>query len=82
MRVKLFSTIIVAALALTTVGCASISEDRKISSDLHKLTYSKDAAKYSAVTKRAQKAYDQGNNKRAIKLIDIVKKKVATNSTY
>jgi len=34
------------------------------------------------VTKRAQKAYDQGNNERAIKLIDIVKKKVATNSTY
>ena len=80
MKKILFSAILIASLFVS--ACTTISQDISIATKLNALKSNPDAAKYSQVTARAEKAYYSGNNERALKLIDIVNQKVARGSTY
>jgi len=80
MKKILFSATLVASLLAS--ACTTIGQDLSIAAKLNALKGNPDAAKYSPVTARAEKAYYSGDNERALKLIDIVNKKVARGSTY
>lgn len=80
MKKILFSATI--AVSLLASGCGTISQDLSIASQLNAIKSNPKAAKYSKVTARAEKAYVTGDNTRALKLIDIVNKKIERGSTY
>lgn len=80
MKKTLFSATV--AVSLLASGCGTIGQDISIGAQLNSLKSNPDAAKYSKVTARAEKAYYSGKNDMALKLIDIVNKKVARGSTY
>lgn len=81
MKKVLFSAAV--AVSLLVSGCAThIGQEFAIAGKLNSLKSDPKAKQYLAVTKRAEKAYVSGDNKRALKLIDIVNKKVARGSTY
>jgi len=82
MNKKLLITLTLAATTMVTAGCSTMSQEFSLASELKQLKSDPAAAKYSKVTARAQKAYDKSDYKMATNLINIVKKKVATGSTY
>ena len=69
-------------IAILISGCTTLSQDMSIANQLNSLKSNPAAAKYAKVTARAEKAYYAGKNDMAMKLIDIVNKKVARGSTY
>ena len=73
-------------LTLMTISlisaCSTMSQDFSIGAQLNSIKSNPAASKYSKVTSRAEKAYYAGNLKMAQNLLNIVKKKIATNSPY
>lgn len=63
-------------------GCSTVAQDFSIAGKLNSLKSNPQAKPYAKVTARAEKAYYAGKNDMALKLIDIVEKKVARGSTY
>jgi len=82
MNKKVLITLTLAATTLVTAGCSTMAQEFSLASDLKALKADPAAAKYSKVTARAQAAYNKSDYRMATNLINIVKKKVATGSTY
>ena len=80
MKKILFSAAVAASLLIS--GCGTVAQDLSIAGKLKAIKGNPAAAKYSKVTARAEKAYVTGDNAMALKLIDIVNKKIERGSTY
>lgn len=81
MKRKLITTLLAGAV-IAIGGCGHMSKDFATATKIQKLKNSKSAKPYIAVVKRADKAYHSGNLAMANNLIEIVEKKIATQSPY